>query len=131
MTYDFQVTTVVAARAELVYETWISSAGHTAMTGADANIDASVGGRYDACDGYITGHTVALDPGHRIRQSWRTTDFSDDDLDSEIDVLLEAVDGGTRVTIAHSFVPAGQRHYEEGGWEDSYFEPMRAYFASL
>ncbi|TDW31084.1 SRPBCC domain-containing protein [Cryobacterium psychrophilum] len=103
MTYDFEVST----------------------------IDPRVGGTYEAWDGYITGHTVALDPRRRIMQSWRTPDFTDEDLDSEIEVLFEAVAEGTHVTIRHSDVPTLQRSYEEGGWEDSYFVPMRAYFASL
>ncbi|MDJ0322413.1 SRPBCC domain-containing protein [Cryobacterium sp. PH31-AA6] len=130
MTYNFEVSAIVPASPEQVYETWLSSSGHTAMTGADASVDPRVGGNYDAWDGYITGRTIALDPGRRIVQSWRTADFTEEDLDSEIDVLFEAVDEGTRVTINHSDVPALQRGYEEGGWEDSYFVPMREYFAA-
>lgn len=130
MTYNFEVSAIVPASPEQVYETWLSSSGHTAMTGADASVDPRVGGNYDAWDGYITGRTIALDPGRRIVQSWRTADFTEEDLDSEIDVLFEAVDEGTRVTINHSDVPALQRGYEEGGWEESYFVPMREYFAA-
>ncbi|WP_166804502.1 SRPBCC domain-containing protein [Cryobacterium algoritolerans] len=81
--------------------------------------------------GYITGRTLALDLGRRIVQSWRTTEFADDDPDSEIEVLFEAVDEGTCVTILLSHVPAGQRWYEESGWGDSYFVPMREYFTAL
>jgi hypothetical protein len=33
------------------------------------------------------------------------------------------------LTLVHSDVPDDQRDYEEGGWEENYFEPMRAYFA--
>ncbi len=131
MTYNFEVSAIVPASPAQVYETWLSSSGHTAMTGADASVDPRVGGNYDAWDGYITGRTIALDPGRRIVQSWRTADFTEEDLDSEIDVLFEAVDEGTRVTINHSDVPALQRGYEEGGWEESYFVPMREYFAAL
>ena len=131
MTYNFEVSAIVPASPERVYETWLSSSGHTAMTGADASVDPRVGGNYDAWDGYITGRTIALDPGRRIVQSWRTADFTEEDLDSEIDVLFEAVDEGTRVTINHSDVPALQRGYEEGSWEESYFVPMREYFAAL
>lgn len=131
VTYNFEVSTIVPASPERVYETWLSSSGHTAMTGADASIDARVGGDYKAWDGYITGQTLALDPGHRIMQSWRTDDFTEDDLDSEIEVLFEAVEDGTRVTIHHSDVPVLQRGYEERGWEENYFVPMQEYFESL
>lgn len=129
-TYDFEVSAIVPASPVRVHATWLSSSGHTAMTGADAEIDPRVGGDYEAWDGYITGRTLALDPGRRIAQSWRTEDFTEEDLDSEIEVPFELVDEGTRVTIRHSNVPTRQREYEEGGWEENYFVPMREYFGS-
>jgi activator of HSP90 ATPase len=70
-----------------------------------------------------------LEPGRRIVQTWRTSEFSDADPDSEIEVLLEPVDGGTRLTLHHRHVPDGQLDYEHGGWQDNYFEPMRGYFS--
>ena len=128
MAYDFELTSVIPASPLVVYEAWISSDGHTAMTGAEASVDARVGGAYEAWDGYITGRTLALVPGQRIVQTWRTSEFSDTDADSQIEVLLEPVEGGTKLTLRHTNVPDGQLEYEQGGWEESYFEPMREYF---
>jgi Activator of Hsp90 ATPase homolog 1-like protein len=68
-------------------------------------------------------------PGERIVQSWRTADFSDEHEDSIITLTLEAVEGGTLLTLAHTNVPDGQTSYELGGWEEHYFEPMTQYFA--
>ncbi|HUZ21726.1 MAG TPA: SRPBCC domain-containing protein [Acidimicrobiales bacterium] len=81
-----------------------------------------------AWDGCITGVTRALDPGRRIVQSWRTAEFSDDD-DSRIEVDLEPVDQATRITLRHSNVPDGHLGYENGGWQERYFDPMKASFA--
>jgi activator of HSP90 ATPase len=106
----------------------MSSAGHTAMTSAAARVDPRVGGDFDAWDGYITGRTLALEPGRRIVQSWRTSEFNDTHEDSRIEVLLEPEGMGTRITIRHANVPDGQTGYEEGGWQESYFDPMREYF---
>ena len=36
---------------------------------------------------------------------------------------------GARLTLTHSGVPDGQTSYENGGWQDNYFAPMKAYFA--
>lgn len=129
MAYDFEVSDVLPATPDAIYSAWMSSAGHTDMTGADATLDPNVGGAFTAWDGYITGRTIALEPGHRIVQSWRTDEFADTDADSQIDVLLEPVPGGTRVTIHHTNVPDGQLGYEQGGWQESYFDPMKAYFS--
>ncbi|MGH3075619.1 MAG: SRPBCC domain-containing protein, partial [Gaiellales bacterium] len=108
---------------------WMTSAGHSAMTGAESHVDPRVGGAYDAWDGYIRGRTLILEPRRRIVQSWRTADFEDGHADSQIEVLLAPADEGTRVTIRHTNVPAGQLGYEQGGWQESYFEPMGVYFA--
>ncbi len=129
MAHDFEVSDVLPGSPQAIYEAWMSTAGHTAMTGADAEVDARPGGEFSAWDGYITGRTVALGPGRRIVQTWRTSEFSADDGDSQIEVILEPVEGGSMITIRHTNVPAGQVGYEEGGWKESYFDPMREYFA--
>jgi activator of HSP90 ATPase len=129
MGYDFEVVDVLPGTPEAIYEAWMSSAGHSAMTGAEAHVDPSVGGAFDAWDGYITGRTLTLEPGLRIVQSWRTSEFSDAHEDSQIEVLLVPVGDGTKVTIRHTNVPDGQLGYEQGGWQESYFDPMRGYFA--
>ena len=129
--YAFEVSAVLPAPADAIYGAWMSSAGHSAMTGADAEVDPRPGGAYSAWDGYITGRTLELEPGRRIVQSWRTSEFGPDQEDSRIEVLLEPVEDGTQVTIRHSNVPADQPGYEQGGWQESYFDPMREYFAAL
>jgi activator of HSP90 ATPase len=128
MGYDFEVSDTLPGTPDAIYEAWMSTEGHTAMTGAEAHIDSSIGGEFDAWDGYITGRTLALDPGRRIVQSWRTSEFTDAHEDSQIEVLLEPMGEGTRVTIRHTNVPDEQLGYERGGWQDSYFDPMREYF---
>ena len=66
------------------------------MTGGAATASAAVGGAFTAWDNYISGCNLALEPGRRIVQSWRTTRFTAEDADSQIEVLLEAVGGATR-----------------------------------
>jgi activator of HSP90 ATPase len=128
MAYDFELSDVLPATPQAIYAAWLSSDGHTAMTGADAQVDPRVGGEFEAWDGYISGRTLQLEPGRRIVQSWRTAEFSPADEDSQVEVLLEPVAAGTRITLRHTNVPDGQRGYEQGGWQENYFDPMRAYF---
>lgn len=128
MPYDFTVTDIIPATPQQVYDAWLDSDAHTAMTGADATASSKMGAAFTAWDGYITGHNLALEPGKRIVQSWRTTQFTDDEPDSQIEVVLEAVKGGTRVTLHHTNVPSDHKGYENGGWQDNYFDPMKSYF---
>lgn len=130
MTYEFKLTDVIPGTPQAIYDVWMSSRGHTAMTGGKARMSANVGGTYTAGDGYIAGKNLSLVPGARIVESWRTTDFTDADVDSKITVTLKAVEGGTEVTLKHIDVPASQTSYEKGGWEAYYFAPMKKYFAN-
>ena len=45
-------------------------------------------------------------------------------------MTLEPVSGGTKVTVRHTSVPDGHTSYRDGGWQRSYFEPMKKYFAN-
>jgi uncharacterized protein YndB with AHSA1/START domain len=129
MSYAFKLTDIIPGAPQAIYDAWLSSRGHSAMTGGKAEMSAEVGASYTAWDGYISGVNLSLAPGKRIVQSWRTTQFADTDGDSTITVTLEPVEGGARITLEHSNVPDGQTTYEEGGWQTHYFEPMKEYFA--
>ncbi|MGK2942821.1 MAG: SRPBCC domain-containing protein [Immundisolibacter sp.] len=128
MTYEFTLTVRLAATAQEIFDAWLSSDGHTAMTGGVAHASPHVGDAFDAWDGYITGKTVALDPGRRIVQTWQTRHFSPDDADSSIEITLEPDADSTLLTPHHSKVPAGQTSYQESGWRQHYFEPMQRRF---
>lgn len=130
MPYDFEVSDYIPAPPEVVYGAWISSEGHSAMTASVAHVDARVGGDFDAWDGYIHGTTLALEPFSRIVQSWRSRNFTEEQPDSQIEVLFEGDDGGTLVRVRHSNVPDDHLGYEQGGWQQSYFNPMKEYFAA-
>ena len=64
-------------------------------------------------------------------QSWRTTEFADEHEDSVVTVMLEDTDEGALLTLVHSNVPDEQTSYEQVGWQQYYFEPMKAYFSGL
>ena len=71
MTYNFELSDVLPATPQAIYDAWMSSDGHSAMTGAPATIDPQLGGAFEAWDGYIAGRTLLLESGRRIVQSWR------------------------------------------------------------
>ncbi|MGD1014454.1 MAG: hypothetical protein ABR963_08730 [Acidimicrobiales bacterium] len=78
MPYDFEVSGLVAASPEAIYRAWMSSDGHSAMTGGEAHVDPVVGGEFTAWDQYIKGTTLELDPlvassSRGVRHSSRTT----------------------------------------------------------
>lgn len=128
MPIEFTVSDVIPARPQEIYNAWLSSEGHARITGGQpATVSAIEGAAFTAWDGYISGKNIKLEPGRRIVQSWRTTEFTDADQDSQIEILLEPVKSGTNVTLQHTNVPDGHTAYRKG-WRDCYFEPMKAHF---
>lgn len=129
MTIEFTVSANIPASPETIYNAWLDSDGHTKMTGNPAHASAKVGDPFDAWDGYISGKTLELEPCKRIVQSWRGSRYKDSDEDSQIEVLLEPAEGGTKLTLIHTNVPDDQASHEPG-WTTHYFEPMNQYFSS-
>ncbi len=130
MAIEFVVSTLLPTSPDVVYNTWMSSEGHTKMTGSQASISAEEGAEFDAWDGYIHGRNLELQPGKRIIQSWRTTEFSPDEPDSRIEITLEPQGKQTRLILKHTGLPPHGMQYKEG-WVESYFEPMKDYFESI
>jgi len=128
MNNAFTLSETIQAEPTEIYEAWLSSEGHTSMTGSPAQVDGNVGGKFSAWDGYIFGTTLELTPNQRILQAWRTSEFPEDALDSHVEVLLEKFDGETRITLIHTDVPENQVDSYRQGWEDFYFKPMRKHF---
>lgn len=125
---EFTLKTKINTSAKEIYTSWLNSDGHTRMTGATASISDKIGDNFSAWDGYIIGGNLELEPYKRILQSWRTSQFEEHEEDSQLEILLDEVNGRTELTLIHSNVPESGEHYIKG-WDKHYFQPMKAYFS--
>jgi len=112
-----------------LYNAWLDSKTHSEMTGGNAVCSSKVKGSFSAWDGYITGQNLTLDPHKKIIQSWRTTEFSETDADSELILEFTQIEEGCLLTLTHNNIPDGQPDYKKG-WREYYFKPMKKYFES-
>jgi uncharacterized protein YndB with AHSA1/START domain len=126
---SFRVSTVLPVSARRLYDAWLDADEHAGFTGGVASVEARVGGKHTAWDGYIVGKILDLVDGERIVQSWRTAEFPKGAPDSRIEVLLREVQTGTEIAIVHIDIPEGQGARYQSGWVEHYFDPMRDYFA--
>jgi len=115
------------ASAEVLYEAWLDSKIHTKMTGAKAVCSSKVNGSFTAWDGYISGKNLSLVPNKKIVQAWRTTDFSENDDNSELTLEFEQESGGCFLVLTHKNIPDNQPDYKKG-WVNYYFSPMKKFF---
>lgn len=127
----FRIKGVIPAAPGAVYRAWLSSAKHSAMTGAGAKVSAGAGGSFTAWDGYISGKNIELKKDGYIKQSWRTAEFDAAAADSILEITLKKIKAGTELTIVHSKVPAGHGSSLKKGWLDYYFKPMKKYFSGF
>lgn len=124
---EFEISDSFPVPPQVVYDTWLDSEGHAAITGSPATASNEVGGEFTAHGGYINGKNLELVPGKLIRQSWRTQQFADSDPDSELEIALGPEGTGTRLTLKHTNLTGDGSHYKTGRVEH-YFDPMKAHF---
>jgi uncharacterized protein YndB with AHSA1/START domain len=127
MSIMFEVSEVIPASPEAIYDAWLNSDEHSMMTGSPAKVSAELDASFEAWDGYIQGKNLELDSPRRILQQWRTSEFEELEEDSLLEILFTSESDGTRVTIRHTELPDHGMQYQQG-WIDSYFTPMKEYF---
>jgi len=128
MKKSFTLTAKFPASPKEIYEAWLDSDSHSAMTGGSPTIMSNEEGKpFAAHNANLWGKNLELVPNKKIVQTWRTTGFKSTDEDSQIEVLLEEDKEGTLLTLKHSNVPEQEIHVEQS-WISHYFEPMTTYF---
>ena len=127
MKESFEIKETFNAKPSEIYEAWLNSEKHAKMVDGEAECSSEEGASFTIWDGYIKGKNISLKPNEEIIQSWRTSEFNEDDDDSKVIIRLKEVNDSTELTLIHSNIPEGQTQYKQG-WEDHYFAPMREYF---
>ena len=111
-----------------MFRAFVSSKEHGEFTGSPAKVNGRVGAKFTAWDGYISGKNISLSKGKKIEQEWSTTEFPDGYGPSILKISLKKKGDGTELTMVQSKVPASQVTKYEGGWHESYWEPLKEYF---
>lgn len=123
----FEIQKTFPVEPTELYNGWLDSKIHSKMTGGSAMMSNVENDSFSAWDGYISGKNIKLTNGNEIVQSWRTSDFKEEDKDSDLTLKFESSKRGTTITLIHANIPEGQPDYKQG-WEEHYFTPMKAYF---
>lgn len=111
----------------MLYDAFLDSRTHSAMTGGRARMSGRVGGTWSAWNGDLSGKNVELVAGKRIVQTWRGGDFPEDHH-STLTLTFARSTTGARVTLRQTDVPDDLAAGYAQGWRDYYWTPMKAYF---
>lgn len=126
-----QQTVELPAPASELFTMYLDPATHAAFTGGGpAVISPAAGTGWSAFDGRIHGRLLALTPGRRIVQSWRSFEWEEADPDSILVLAFTPAGEGARVDLVQVGVP--ERLYDTlvNGWPVRYWQPWRAYLAA-
>jgi activator of HSP90 ATPase len=108
MKNEFRMMAIFNTNAETSYKAWISTQGHSSMTGSPAKVDGNINGAFTAWDGYIWGTFLELEENKKIIQGWRTSEFPEDAEDSIVEIVLEDKNSKVTLTLNHTNIPEGQ-----------------------
>ena len=111
-----------------VFKAIADSADHAAFTGEAADIGAGAGDAWSAYGGKIHGVNVEVAAGQRIVQAWRSGGW-EAGVFSLVTFEFAAEGDGTRLTLTHDAIPAGEGEHLDTGWENMYWAPLRTWLA--
>jgi|ERR1700686_2947679 len=122
----FHQSARIAATPREVYAALTDSKKHSTFTGHRARI-GKVGEKMSAY-GVLSGTMLALQPGKRIIQTWKSSSWPKNCPESIVDIRLARSGRGTKVTLVHSAVPAAHAKDLKSGWKLHYWKALNTYF---
>jgi uncharacterized protein YndB with AHSA1/START domain len=115
------------ASPDELFDMYLDSALHAAVTGAPVSIGARAGAEFRAFDGAIQGTILQVVPKQLIVQSWRAAHWKASDIDSTLILTFWPERRGTRIELAHVNVADHDFAGVSEGWEIYYWTPWREY----
>jgi activator of HSP90 ATPase len=118
------------AAPDRLFDMYLDPGSHSAFTGAPVTIAAHAGAPFQAFGGAISGTILHVEPKRLIVQTWRSTHFLAESMNSVLVLAFYPEQAGGRIELVHVNVAdedfAGVSH----GWEKYYWTPWRAYLGS-
>ncbi len=127
MTKTIRQSVSLRSPPHAVFEALLDSRRHSDFTGDRARISRKVGGTFSTFGGYASGKNLKIERDKVLVQSWRTTDFEDEEPDSTITFRFSKEGKGTRLSFVQSGVPDRLAADLAQGWRDFYWGPLKAY----
>lgn len=113
-----------------LFELYMDSAKHAAVTNHPAKISRRAGGKFSAFNGALSGKNLLVIPNQLIVQTWKSTNWKRGDLDSILILQFSKTPTGSQVDLTHVNVPVQDHRGVTNGWEKYYWKPWRDYLAA-
>ena len=110
-----------------LYSYYTDSKLHSELTGGKARVSTEAGSSFSAFGGSLKGKTLLARKSKMFVQTWRSTDWPKDDMDSVLILIFRAAGKGTELEMIHANVPESDAEAVKDGWNDYYWNPWKAY----
>jgi activator of HSP90 ATPase len=127
MTPTIQQSVRLPASPKELFDTYLDSKKHSAVTGGKARISRKAGAKFTAWNGALSGRNLQIVPNRLIVQAWRSVHFKRSDLDSILILEFSKAPGGGRLDLVHVNVPPQDHKGVKGGWPKYYWKPWKKY----
>jgi activator of HSP90 ATPase len=119
------------ALPDQLFDMYLDAATHAAFTGAPVTIEPRAGASFRAFDGALSGTILHVEPKRLIVQTWRSTHWAGNDIDSVLVLSFWPEKEGARIELAQINVCDNDFAGVSHGWEKYYWTPWRAYLLGL
>jgi uncharacterized protein YndB with AHSA1/START domain len=117
------------ASAARLFSMYLDPKQHAAFTGAPVKIAARPGAPFAAFGGALSGTILQVVPNRLIVQSWRSTHFAKQDIDSTLVLSFWPKGRGAQIELTHVNIADSDFAGVSEGWSKYYWIPWRAYLA--
>ncbi len=126
MAHTIRQTVTFRTSPETLFDTYLDSRRHAAVTGRRVKISRKAGHAFSAFNGIIRGRNLLIVPTRLIVQAWRAKSWKTSDLDSILILAFTRVRGGARLDLVHVNVPQHDLRGVREGWRTYYWKPWKA-----
>lgn len=116
---------VLPASVERLYRMYLDPSEHAAFTGHPVTIGSDPGAKFSAFEGQLSGQILQVVASRLIVQSWRSTQFREEDLDSTLILTFTPEGDEARIDLVHLDVPDHDVAGVIEGWAKFYWTPWR------
>jgi activator of HSP90 ATPase len=120
---------VLPASPETLFDMYLDPVAHAAFTGSPVEIGSETGDAFNAFGGVLTGEMLRIVCPTLIVQSWRSTKFNEDDVDSTLVLSFRPEGSQGRINLVHLDVPDHDYQGVTEGWKTHYWTPWRNYLS--
>jgi len=125
---DLDLECILLSPPKAVYQGWLDSWIHGAITEALAAIEPKVEGNFRLWSGSVQGKILDLIPNQKCTMSWRTVEFPLNLPDTVVTISFHSHKNGTRFHIYHTDIPEVFIEQFRFAWEDYYFPRLQRFF---